>query len=91
MLSTSFAPSTSSENQQMQWSFQDNASAASLQAAAAAVAASGSFPEDSAEQFKNIQLVLEHVNRVQSLTRNVMYGMWVQVPGWFNSQTDNVF
>jgi hypothetical protein len=70
-LSASYASITS---ESLQWSFQDNTSA-SLQAAAAAVAASGSFPEDSAEQFKNIQFVLEHVNRVQSLTRDVVYGM----------------
>jgi len=28
-----------------------------------------------AEQFRNIQIALEHVNRVQSLAREVMFGM----------------
>jgi hypothetical protein len=66
------------------WSYHDalSASSTSLQDAAAAVAASGGLglpqgPAESTseEHFKHIQIVLEHTNRVQNLTRDVMFGM----------------
>lgn len=59
------------------WVFNHD-SPSGLQDAAAAAAASGGLGlglGGGAEQFRNIQVALEQVNRVQNLAREVMFGM----------------
>lgn len=65
------------------WAFNHD-SPSGLQDAAAAAAATGGLGlglgglgVGGPEQFRNIQVALEQVNRVQSLAREVMFGMWV--------------
>jgi len=63
---------------QGQWAFNHD-SPSGLQDAAAAAAAVGGLGlglgVGGAEQFRNVQVALEQVNRVQSLAREVMFGM----------------
>jgi hypothetical protein len=60
------------------WAFNHD-SPSGLQDAAAAAAATGGLGlglgVGGAEQFRNIQVALEQVNRVQILAREVMFGM----------------
>lgn len=60
------------------WAFNHD-SPSGLQDAAAAAAAAGGLGlgvgVGGPEQFRNIQFALEQVNRVQSLAREVMFGM----------------
>lgn len=58
------------------WAF-NHESPSGLQDAAAAAAAAGGIGLGlgGPEQFRNIQVALEQVNRVQSLAREVMFGM----------------
>ena len=61
------------------WAFNHD-SPSGLQDAAAAAAAAGGLGlglglGGGPEQFRNVQVALEQVNRVQSLAREVMFGM----------------
>ncbi|KAF9790654.1 hypothetical protein BJ322DRAFT_1104308 [Thelephora terrestris] len=61
------------------WAFNHDSPSGLQDAAAAAAAAGGlglgGLGVGGAEQFRNIQIALDHVNRVQSLAREVMFGM----------------
>ena len=58
------------------WAFNHDSPSGLQDAAAAAAAAGGlGLGLGGAEQFRNIQVALEQVNRVQSLAREVMFGM----------------
>jgi hypothetical protein len=60
------------------WAFNHDSPSGLQDAAAAAAAAGGlglGLGVGGPEQFRNIQVVLEQVNRVQSLAREVMFGM----------------
>ena len=63
------------------WAFNHDSPSGLQDAAAAAAAAGGlglglgGLGVGAAEQFRNIQVALEQVNRVQSLAREVMFGM----------------
>jgi len=65
------------------WAFNHDSPSGLQDAAAAAAAAGGlglglgGLGVGGPEQFRNIQVALEQVNRVQSLAREVMFGMWV--------------
>ena len=58
------------------WAFNHDSPSGLQDAAAAAAAVSGlGLGMGGHEQFRNIQVALEQVNRVQSLAREVMFGM----------------
>ena len=58
------------------WAFNHDSPSGLQDAAAAAAAAGGlGLGLGGPEQFRNIQVALEQVNRVQSLAREVMFGM----------------
>lgn len=62
------------------WTFNHDSPSGLQDAAAAAAAAGGlglGLGVGGAEQFRNIQVALEQVNRVQTLAREVMFGMYV--------------
>ena len=58
------------------WAFNHDSPSGLQDAAAAAAAAGGlGLGVGAPEQFRNVQVALEQVNRVQSLAREVMFGM----------------